>query len=630
MRLPKFSDKAILPQILLEQIIRHYPDNLPHPLIFKVKYEGKEVHMGVKEFSGEEDDRVGIPWVLQQELGVDTANAYIQLSLVDTVPKGTSLVLRPIKQYPDVPNWKYFLESRLRNYTVLTKGTILYVDAGQNTKSETVYELYVEDIEPAKTVCIIDTDLTLEIKEDNVEPTPDGEKIKEIQLSIDVKVGDKKVYKIKKEKVLGKVITLQALDGALDNVDLVLGDRFLTMDYYYWTTLRNGKIHLPENGDDDEWAYIIPFVWDHDITVNIIIEEEEEEEDGNIDADKMDVDSDMVTCNNCAKPIPKNSLVLHENFCKRNNIKCTCGRIFLRNIPETHWKCDLCLTHGDSEVLKIKHNKIYHERPYTCGQCVSKSFDSSVDLVLKHLSTDCPYKLHECRFCHLILPQEESTYEDKYNNLTHHESDCGNKTTDCFKCNKIIKMKDLSNHLKVHELEKVKFNDIIEFSQQKCCNDNCINIINLLNELDLCDLCYGSVYSSINDPTNIKLQSRLERKYVIQLSKGCGQLWCKNKECKLSGIPPSRGMGEILAHVKQLLGKISHPKLPMNKDSIMDGNRVWFCVDQNTTKRKMMVENLCIQGEFKPELVYKAVNEVRDMSEERIRNWLDDNAVKVS
>lgn len=636
--LSKFSDKVILPQSVLSQIIDQYEDNLPHPLIFRMICNGSQSYLGVKEFGGDEQEhKAGIPWIIQQELGVsDDKDEPISLNftLIDSIPKGTSLKLKPIKEYPEIHNWKYFLESKLRNYTTLTKGGILYVE-----DKDQVYELYVEDVEPANTVCIIDTDITLdvieELQEDSISRRS-NDVIKEIGLTVEVELGSSPVYKIQKEKAIGKRISVEPVDNDFDNVDVVLGDRFVSLNRYTTTTLEQGGHSLtvpqvPETKgeDDDDWVYLIPYVWDHSVKVNIVLSEIEDED---MEAEP-EVDNSMVQCGNCDKYIPKTSLVLHENFCKRNNVKCTCGKVFLKKIPETHWECEHCEQHGDTQLSKIKHYKTFHEGPYDCPDCGASGFSSSFDLVMHHRATDCSFKLHECRFCHLIVPQEESTYEDKYNNLTHHEGDCGNKTTECFRCQKILKQKDIATHLKMHELEKVQYDNIVAVSTEKCSNDNCVNILSgPSNLLRLCDLCYGSIYSSVDDPTNLKLQNRIERKYVIQLSKGCGNLWCKNPECKSSGMATSMAMKDIIPHVRDgLLKFVASPQLPINKqrvDKEANQNQFWFCVDQNTTKRKLLVENLFIQGEYKPELVYKAVNEIRDISEDRIKGWLEYNAVK--
>lgn len=619
--LPRFSDKVILPQSLLATIVQRYPDTMPHPLIFQLKYGEKEAYVGVKEFyenDSTEDDRCGIPWVIRQHLAIQLqdSGACMQCTLVEAMPRGLLLTLKPIQQYKGVTNWKYLLESRLRYYTVLTKGTILCVEGSVPGE---VYELFVEEVEPASTVCIIDTDMDLNVKENS--GCEDIGVVPEVELSMHLGVGERKVHKIQKSKVVGMQVCLESEDGDNENVEMVAGDKLVSPDCYQWSTQSAGGIYVEPNSFDndaedvDPWLYVIPFVWAHASTVRVVIKAPQQV--------LPPLEEGMTTCPNCGKHIPRASLILHENFCLRNNVKCGCGKVFLKQIPESHWTCTDCGAHGDGIIAREKHDQTYHSGPYRCAQCEDpKDYGSSVDLVLHHKVTTCPAKLHECRFCHLIVPQELATYEDTYNKLTHHENYCGNKTSDCYQCGKIVKLKDMRKHLKVHDLAKEHYNEVVAVTTLTCSNVNCTNIVapqSPTNNLGLCDVCFGPLYLSVYDPDGTKIQGRIERRYVIQLTRGCGKPWCKNRECKSSGLFAPKSMQETLQHVKVLLARL-FGSLPTYQ--------FYFCVDQNTTKRKLMVDELCGQGDYKPELVYKAVNEVRDVSETRVRDWLNHNAVK--
>lgn len=626
--LPRFSDKTVLPSSYLGEIIDRFgEDTLPHPMIFRATCNDITTYVGVQEFSESRDNIVGLPWVVQQRFlgGEDDESAHLDItfSLVEDIPKATALTLRPVKTYSKKvrDNWKYFLESKLRRFTVLTEGTVLYVEDSQQ-----VYELQIEQVSPAKTVCIIDTDVDLVVNDDGIDQV----------VETGISVGD--TFEVNKEnlhpmtipkaQVIGKYL---CLDGD-ENVDMVVGDRFVSLDRYRWSTMTNREILIEDlDGNDDDDIHLIVFSWGASTKAKVLIRDHSEVLNQHLPHDTSNgvVPDDKVECGNCHQLIPKASNLVHSSFCYRNNIVCSCGKVFLKQIPESHWKCAHCSVHGDNEISQYKHEKLFHSGPYTCTHCNShEEFSTSMDLATKHGNLECPERLHECRFCHLEVPVEVADFEDNFYGLSHHENYCGNKTVDCPKCGKILRVKDLPKHSQIHELKKAAFNEAVKTDLLTCSNLNCINMVGT-NVLGLCDLCYGPLYSSILDPTNFKLQNRIERRYMIQLSRGCGQSWCKNEECKSSGRSQLGSMKETLDHVKDLLTHIYRPSLPLNGPREGGINQFWFCVDQNSTKRKLMVENLHGEEEYPEEMIVKAVNEVKDVNELRIREWLVENALKV-
>lgn len=112
---------------------------------------------------------------------------------------------------------------------------------------------------------------------------------------------------------------------------------------------------------------------------------------------------DSVHCENCGSMIPKGTMVLHERFCLRNNIRCPrgCGAVFKRSSEEfeNHWHCDKCDYIG-SVTEKDKHGSYFHqERTCACGEFKCESI---IDLS-KHRKTECSLKLIICRFCRVSL-----------------------------------------------------------------------------------------------------------------------------------------------------------------------------------------------------------------------------------
>lgn len=653
--LPPYSDKAILPPNILEQVINCFEnEKLPHPLIFKIheNQSTSNLYISVKEFTSPLSNLVILPSHILHQISSDE----ITLELISDIPKAKSLNLQPKHNY-NILNWKYFLEYTLTKfYTVITTGETLII---QNDQLR--YELDIVEIDGStevKTVGIIDADILLDIPSNEVSPTDliDISSPYKSQIEIESFKSpnfNPKLYKVDLTKFSTVVIEMELGQDDVLKCDLIASlDKFLTIENFYYSTMddfeiqklithhnftnkkviisRNDEIlnkisDVEDNDEYDKWLYIIAFSWDGSATGKLIIREEDSQ-------NSMDLNEDIshkTKCSNCLKYISSDKFYLHESFCIRNNVKCVkCDSVFLRDIPVTHWHCPLCEVYTNLEVSKFKHNKLFHETSY---QCICKQkFENHLKMSI-HKSSVCPNKLHTCRFCHLVLPQGEATYLDKFENLTNHENQCGNRTTECYKCQKIIRLKDLKKHLAVHDLDKQQFNQDLEFSTRKCLNENCINELSSenRNNLDLCGMCYGPLYNQNHDPTHIKLQQRIERKYMLQLTKGCGNDWCNNKYCIANDVEvKQKTFKEKLELLKTAMMNISSPVLPANKGKPSTGNKFWFCVGESVLIKKMIFDIIKYDKEYSSEVVLKAVNEARN--EKDARSWLQEHGVKVS
>ncbi|KAK6203548.1 ubiquitin fusion degradation protein UFD1-domain-containing protein [Scheffersomyces amazonensis] len=688
--LPPYSDKIILPSSVLQTIVEIIPESdLPHPLIFKITNEHNEkfTYVGVKEFSSEE----GIVIMPSKVKTILSKPQSINLSLQSNIPKVTSLKLKPTQLYSNITNWKYFLESvLLKYYTVLTNRQLLIIEDGNFH-----YEMNIEEINESNdsniVASIINTDVTLDIiplnddmanqqlLEFNSNPHNNIVEVKSSIIVNDIKsfLGGKfipKIFKFDITSFTSPKIYIKLESSDLFNVDLIGGfDKLTNLENFKYTTMNQdsnieqnsipykyievdlksdeivNKInrHDEDDDEDDEYKFIyfIPFTWeqDADITLSVSTELDLDSIINQEEIEINEISASQIRCQNCLKVIEKDKYSLHQAFCLRNNKRCPqCNEIFLRVIPETHWHCPQDTFYSNSTLLRFKHQKLFHLHPYTCNQCSKGgSYDNFLDLVIHHKGSECPSKLIQCRFCKLIVAQEESTYQDKFENLTHHENWCGGRTSECYKCGQIFRLRDFKKHLKVHQLQTKEFNQSIKVNFNKCANENCINLIQNYNnnDLNLCDICYGPLYIQQLDPTNIKLQSRLERKYIMQLTKGCGQSWCNNRYCVSSGNGDPQVVGKSIKEVFQfinaeLLPQIYYPTLPINSknknktknDGDKTLNKVWFCVTESLAHKKSLLEVLIEERIYEPEMIYKAVNE--NSNEQSIRQWLREHQVK--
>ncbi|KAI5949337.1 hypothetical protein KGF54_005572 [Candida jiufengensis] len=650
--LPPYSDKVILPQHILSSIINEISEtDLPHPLIFKItNTQDISIYtfIGVKEFTSE-DEVIILPKYISTKLRKPTQ---ITIELLKHIPKSNSLKLKQKNFYANISNWKFFLENKLNQYyTLLIKDDdlILEVDGLR-------YELEVEEINDNKNLkvaSIIDTDVVLDIvpyndehaksqldylnHQQNIQEIKVGEEVSVIGLKSILNGGFVPImYKIDITKVGALKIELEG------EADFIIGmDKFLAVDSFAFSTMdkESSAVELDLNQDlfknklikyndikelegdednDEKYIYLVAFTWEKEEDVKIKITDKILKE--------VEYPGGTTTqCPNCLKQISSDKIILHESFCKRNNVRCLrCDSIFHKSIPESHWHCDKCDGYGNSQISQFKHIKLYHSpQQYICCNTQFQNFFQ----LANHKSTECPQKLHQCRFCHLIVPQETATYQDKFENLTHHENLCGNKTTECFKCNKIIRVKDFPKHLKFHEFGKIQYNNDLNFSS--CTNLNCINESSE-NDLGLCDICFGPLYINQHDPNNLKLQIRIERRYMIQLSKGCGNQWCNNEYCKTGNqqISANTIKDNLQLINEKLFKNIYKPVLPINlKLEHHKGiNKLWFCVNESTSNKKILFDLINSENEYDKEIILKSIKSNSD--EDKIRQWLNDNGIK--
>lgn len=692
----RFSDKVSLPPSVLLVCIDQFGQELPHPLIFRLRNEEshKSTYVGVKEFTAPLDT-ILVPESVFKKL-LNTVNVTVELAT--DLPRASFLKLKPLQFYAEVNNWKFYLESILNKYyTTLTVNELLVIEPDSRTK----YELLVEEAN-LPTVVIIDTDITLDVLPlndimatqqmeynnnlnflENVKDVP-GSLFEHKGLAPFVdKVVVPQIYKVDVTRFSQQFLEISIRNSSLSddkdytllfNVDFVAGfDRLVGLENFRYSTIdqdftvqrkldfKNGRrtksvvidlksdeiTNMLEKGrlqqedelapNDKRWLYLVPFTWDSVSNVEVKIEELTSLPEPESDSDSEEEDPSEVFCTNCHKRIEKNKFRLHEVSCLRNNKRCSCGLVFLKEIPSTHWHCELCdenqLYYGSSHLLKFKHDKLVHSGPYQCSKCDDDiTFPTFVNLVHQHRSLVCPQKLHECQFCHLVLPQGSATFADNFENLTNHENDCGNRTSECYKCSKILRLKDFAKHMRWHTLDKITLNNDTTFVEG-CSNENCASLLKeneSRNFLGLCGVCYGPFYVSQHDPDNSKLQLRLERRYMLQLTKGCGQKWCHNQEC-VSGNTQraSLGVKGLLERVREkLLPQIVVPSLPIRRGLMEPGiNRVWFCVNELALAKRALLDALTTEGEYLAGIVRRAVDVAGN--EEGAREWLEENGIKV-
>ena len=571
---------------------------------------------------------------------------------VKELPKGTYVRLRPLEAGYDADDWKALLERYLRdNFTTLTKGEILSVPAGVQD-----FRFLVDKLEPSdEAVSLVDTDLEVDIEalsEEQARETlnqrlqraqkppattngnsPGGllevDKSESGQVTLEEYVdynfklgnptssiqielastepGDRLDLFIsplgprhrskprQNDHVFGdmsgdaiKTVAIQSTHIALDNADELL----ISVRGFKSHDLQDdvvGSKHLVQY--QVQVTYVAP-------SLNKII--------GDVsmsDANASNTAEDR--CKNCRQFVPRATMILHENFCYRNNVLCpSCNKVFQKSSTDwkNHWHCPHDDAYGNNKASQHKHDALFHT-PHICVSCRYQA--ANVPDLAHHRTTTCPGKLILCSFCHLQVPQQGPDDPDLLDTevilsgLTPHELIDGARTTDCHLCGKIERLRDMPAHLKLHDYQRLS-----RSKPRICRNANCGRTIDGLgkngqsknlpprNELGVCDSCFGPLYVSMYDPDGKALKRRVERKYLTQLLTGCGQSWCRNAYCKIGrknlelGKPgESITSKEALAMAKPTLEKLKDQSTPLH-----------FCTDEASQTRRALAEMLSAEG----------------------------------
>ncbi|KAI9799643.1 MAG: hypothetical protein M1833_003958 [Piccolia ochrophora] len=542
------------------------------------------------------------------------------------LPKGTYVRLRPLEAGYDPEDWKALLEQHLRmNFTTMTKGEVFKIPGGRGIGTQLQeFQFLIDRVEPeGDGICIIDTDLEVDIEALNEEQaretlqrryaksqkapgtlegsSPGGNLALEQSHEGQVRPGEYVDYTITQWDRLQSIeVELEGEDG--EEVDLCMSslnalqrarpriDEHLRGDF---SSQYPKRITMDPTNVEMEHA--------EELWVSVYASLDASEERGprkfsvRVRSAPSDIESSdeppsvsNVRCKNCQQWVPQPSMMLHENFCFRNNTFCPqCRNVFKKTSPDwlNHWHCPHDTYYGSSEQSKRKHDLVFHT-PQPCPNCPYQA--SSVRDLAAHRTSICPGKLILCRFCKLIVPQEgdpnNPSVEALMANLTPHELADGARTTDCHFCGKIIRLREMEVHVRHHDLQRLS-----RPKPTRCRNPNCGRSVRssqaAKNDMGLCSFCFGPLYVTMYDPEQKALKRRIERRYLTQLLSGCGNQWCRNDFCRTGRQSLGVDEGQTLAAkdalplVKPFVEAFNIPTSPLH-----------FCVDESSQRRRTLAE----------------------------------------
>ena len=586
--------------------------------------------------------------------------------------KGTYVRLRPLEAGYDPEDWKSLLERYLRdNFTTLTLGGVL--DVG--TRHEH-FRFLVDKFEPEEDgICIVDTDLEVDIEALNEDQARET-----LQRLLDKRKrapGTQDGSSAGGNLQVGDLVTGQVLPGEYVDYQLNEWDRQTDLEVMLDTEdetmaldvlinpmsarqqakprvdehvfadfggQRAKRMKLSHRNVEVEGAGSLAVsihAWRPptiDTGVNqpltFSLQVAPSRNNGETSEEKT-LSLDEVICKNCQQHIPKRTLPLHEAFCYRNNISCPkCKNLFLRRSEAwaNHRHCPHDDDFANSTDEQTKHDSIFHpQQPIRCPSCEFQGYD--LPILAQHRTSTCPGKEILCQFCHLIVPQQgadDPSFTDAevlLSGLTPHELADGARTTECHICSKIVRLRDMQTHLRLHDRERV--------SRPKpicCVNDVCKRTITAASiqrsqkeQLGLCDTCFGPLYNSTYDPEGKGLRRRTERRLLQQLMGGCAKSWCQNQAWCRTGHKDTTGEDRILS-AKDALPMVK-PILEQMTKGVTNGLK--FCVDESTQSRRLKASILADEGLYQIEWCIKALEETKaDIN--TAQNWLQDRAPKLS
>ena len=567
---------------------------------------------------------------------------------VHELPKGTFVRLRPLEAGYDPEDWKALLEQYLREtFTTLTNQEVIAVPAGKET-----FRFLVDGLKPNEdAISLVDTDLEVDIEALNEEQARETLQrlAKKSQRAPGTKDGSSAGGKLEvNNNETGQVRPSEYVDYSLEkwdrsrdlefelsalsdgkDVDVFVAPlsqkhrsrprehEFIFGDFSSQPTKRVKVSHTNAELDNAEalWVSVRGYASPEDddntqqtpIQYNLRISSTSDGSSpiSSEDPGDLPIAADEERCTNCHQAVPKRTMFLHQNFCLRNNILCPhCHNVFQKTSLEwqNHWHCPHDPAHGNNPSSKAKHDTIHH----TTIVCSSCSYEAAnIPALAHHRTTTCPGKLILCQFCHLQVPQQgpedpdPNSAEVVLSGLTPHELSDGARTTECHLCDKIVRLRDMSTHLKHHDLQRLS-----RAKPKICRNANCGRTVDVVtkvgevkhqearNELGVCDTCFGPLYVSMYDPDGKALRRRVERKYLTQFLTGCGQAWCRNEFCKLGrqhlGLA-AEGQGltskEAMQMIKPALDDLVGGKMPLH-----------FCTDEASQRRRTLAELISAEG----------------------------------
>lgn len=538
------GDRVSLPPDILESIMGysgHESGSTQPVLTFSFTFGRRKLFGSVKSFTAE-PGTFHLSKFLADSLGCTDGDT-VEVARV-ALPKAKAVTLRPLESGYSTQqggDLRSVLEQFLRsNFATLTLNEMLTVDAFGSDHQRHELKFIIEGITPSTAggvlIIDVDVDLTIETSLDGapgqqqgkgknvVTPAKDGP----IVLTLSDIAGGTKFGETHASQGPGASRTFEVALSGFETpwklvVDLTMeseGDSELyattlrsiptrTSHYYYDVAPGDKSITVRSSGavsgDPPSQLTVSVFTYgEQPITYRLSATLGKDSGDVVMSNAAPGSTSEPETpapgtkqCSNCLQYVPERSLIMHENFCLRNNKRCDrCGKVLLAKDWPSHWHCEACDFSGTTEQ-GTKHVELEHTR-FECA-CGRALFLKEIG---EHQRTECPERVIVCNYCHLLV-KAGPNIRSGLDLISEHEDSCRSRTIECVKCGAKVKISLVQSHMKIHEMERRSRPPLV-----LCSNVNCDKTPST-NPLKLCSTCFTPFYSPNHDPGNKKLIQRV-------------------------------------------------------------------------------------------------------------------------
>lgn len=408
---PEYSDS-------LAGFVGQLPNPLMFRLINPAN--GNTVYAGIREFSAEQGDIALSPYLLDalDIKEADSNDGHVEAAAADPMgangvlsrpqikvdaqilPKGTYVRLRPLEAGYNPDDWKALLERHMRGaFTTLTKDAVFSV---RGVKGET-FQFLVDKFEPeGDGICVVDTDLQVDIEALNEEQA--RETVRQIVAKTQRAPGTADGSSVGGAIDIWKPVEGHVLEGEYVDYDLASWDRSRDLEIILsgiqdgdeidlFVSPQSARSRVPPRDSEHVFGdFSTPIQGSKKITLSttnaeldgaeglrisvhgysatgetsgksrpkpFVLRATATSDESNTGTEEKETEhsAEDDQCKNCFQWIPKRTMMLHENFCLRNNVVCPdCQNVFQKRSLEwqNHWHCDFGDGFGSSVESKTK------------------------------------------------------------------------------------------------------------------------------------------------------------------------------------------------------------------------------------------------------------------------------------
>jgi ubiquitin fusion degradation protein 1 len=148
------GDKIILPPSILENLSSF---EVQWPLMFEIENKNihRKTHCGVLEFIADEGCAYLPHWMMHNISVLEGEKILFRYVFLE---KGNYVKIQPqTSDFLEISNTKAILESKLRNFTCLTKSDSIAIEF-----NEKIYWLNIIEVKPGNAISIVETDINLD------------------------------------------------------------------------------------------------------------------------------------------------------------------------------------------------------------------------------------------------------------------------------------------------------------------------------------------------------------------------------------------------------------------------------------------------------------------------------------